>query len=226
MSGEKQATGHTAQYQTLARALGYSAGLMEDDFEELADVGANDGAASHRLEARFVTVTLLAAAMAECLANTVLALATDGAHPALKTKKAQPLRRWEEEIPATLGCAPFLTGQLKCDLKLLLDVRNSITHANPQLFTHEQEIVADGNAAWWLKLDRANVRMFVGLPLRLIAAVPRGDQFHWPLEAFADDYWLDQALKRGRGEKGSSYNMWRPHTREGRLKRMREERLS
>lgn len=225
MNGENQVTGHTAQYQTLARALGYAAGLMEDDLEEAADVGSDERCAGLRMEARFVTVTLLAAAMAECLANTVLALATNGAHPSLKARKAQPLRRWEEEIPAALGCAPFLTGQLKRDLRLLIDVRNSITHANPQLFTHDQTVVSDGNADWWSKLDRVNVRMFAGLPLRLLAAVPRGDHFHWPLEAFANDYWLAQAVKRGRGENGTSYNMWRPHTREARLKRMSEEGL-
>lgn len=225
MSDKKRATGHTAQYQTLARALGYAAGLMEDDLEELADVGLDERAARLRMEARFVTITLLAAAMAECLANTVLALASDGTHPALKDKRSRPLKRWMDEIPHALGCAPFLTEGLKRDLELLIDVRNAITHANPELFTSENEIVATGNAERWSKLTRENVRMFVGLPLRLIAVVPQGDHLHWPIEFLANDHWLAIAIARGRGEPGRSYNMWRPENRAARLKRRREEGL-
>lgn len=221
MSEKLRATGHTAQYQTLARALGLAAGLMEDDIEELADVGADERAASLRMDSRFVTVTLLAAALAECLANTVLALATDGTHEALKGKQSRPLKRWTDDIPKALGCPSFLTDELRRDLQVLIDARNAITHANPELFTSENEIVAPGNASRWSHLTRENVRMFVGLPLRLIAVVPRGDRLHWPVAVFANDPWLAQAIARGRGEPGRSYNMWRPETREGRLQRRR-----
>jgi hypothetical protein len=221
---EQLPTGHSAQYLTLARALGYAAGYMEDDIEELADVGQDVSAASLRMEARFVTVTLLAAAMAQSLANTIIAMAANEDAP-------QPGRwptlfeLWKERIPSAIGCAPFLTATLASDLTRLSDIRNSITHATPRLYAGDS-VISDGNASRWEQLDTRTVRMFVRLPLRLLAAVPRADRYSLPLEAFADDYWLNAAIARGEGQPGRSYNMWRPESREARLKEIRDKNLT
>lgn len=217
-------TGHSAQYLTLARALGYAAGMMEDDIEELADGGYDVHAASMRMEARFVTVTLLASAMTESLAHTIIAMATVR-DASKQNKRTRLFDLWNEAIAAAIGCSPFLTGKLSSDLRKLCDIRNSITHANPRLFTGDQ-VISDGNTKRWEQLDTEIVRMFVGLPLRLLAAVPRAKKYQIPLEVFAADYWLNQAIARGHGQPGRSYNMWRPETREGRFHERQVKKLT
>jgi hypothetical protein len=214
-AGEQTPTGHTAQYETLARALGYAAGLMEDDLEELTERGYTVSAADFRLEARFVTVTVLAVAMTESLANTILALATNGHYKDPKGRRPKLVARWQSVIPERIGCAPFLSAALAKDLTLLGAVRNSITHSNPRLFSGDT-VIADGNSAWWDHLDADTVRMFVRLPLELLASVPQTSQYVWPLAA--NDYWLQQAISRGKGEAMHSPNQWRPRTKLGRAR--------
>ena len=195
---------------------------MEDDLEELADVGRDVSAASLRLEARFVTVTLLASALAESLAHTIIGMAAN--KTLLGLKRRIPLfELWKQRIPLVIGCAPFLTGKLEGDLSRLSKVRNAITHANPRLYSGDKAI-AEGNAERWEQMDVKTVRMFVGLPLRLLAAVPRTERYAMPLAAFADDYWLHQAVARSEDRPGRSHNMWRPGSREGRLREMREKK--
>ena len=65
--------GHTNQCGTLAEGLRQVSEALESDLAAFAQEGFGPDIASRRLEARFATVTVLAAALCECMANTILA---------------------------------------------------------------------------------------------------------------------------------------------------------
>ncbi len=203
-----QDTGHSGQYGTIARALGYAAGYMEDDLEELGYVNAPVSAASLRMEARFITVTLLSATLIEALAN--VALTQWLSPPGLKGLKLRGLlENWTVNLPEACGVPKILPQELIDELTLLRDVRNSIVHAQTQTFV-EGTVVHKGRVEEWSLLTPETVRKFVNLPLRLIATVPQKPDVI-PIPIFANDHWLLQAIKRGRGEISQSPNEWRPH---------------
>lgn len=214
-------TGHTGQYGTIARALGYAAGYMEDDLEELAYLNAPVSAASLRMEARFITVTVLSATLTEALANVALT-------QRLTPEKLKGLKRrgfldnWMINLPEACGVAQILSRELIDELTLLRDVRNSIVHAKTQTFV-EGNVVHEGRVDEWELLTPETVRGFVSLPLRLIAAVPQKPD-DIPIQVWANDHWLVQAIKRGRGDLGHTPNEWRPPDWRDHRAAMKEER--
>jgi len=198
-SAHEQPQGHTMQYATLARALGYAQMLVEDDLAQLAIEGLTISAASLRMEARFVTVTILSAALLESLANTILVtvLAPD---EFAKIERKPSDTKWLAAIPSALGCEPFIPAPLEAELKSLFDVRNSIMHPKAKTFTGTTTINA-GNAEKWETLDTATVRAFASLPVRiseLIPYTPHKTQFYFG--HFLDDHWLRQAINRASPE--------------------------
>lgn len=210
-------TGLTMQFQTLARALGAAAGIMEDDLEDLAERGINHSAATLWLESRYVTVTILSAAVCEAVANTILlvALSPDVVKRALDRGLVS---KWKFEISSAIDSASFLSETHESILKTLVRARNSIVHAKSQVYSGEQ-VVHEGDAEEWRLLELTIVRKFVQLPPQLLAAVPRTSKFNFPLESGLHDYWLEQAIQRGAGSFGRSPNVWRPESKEGRKAR-------
>ena len=210
------ATGLTAQFQTLARALGAAAGIMEDDLEDLAERGMSHGSATLWLESRYITVTMLSVALTEAVANAILAMALPPS-AILKAQKKGLLYKWKTGIPDAIGCSPFLSGPMENALQALLKARHSVVHAKPRVYAGDR-VIHDGDADEWLALEPDNVRRFVELPLLLLSQVPRTANFSFPIQVGAEDYWLHQAIARGKGTMGRSPSAWRPTTKEARAK--------
>lgn len=208
------ARGLSAQFQTVARALGGAAGIMEDDLEDLAERGLDHSSATLWLESRYITVTLLSAALAEAIANAILSMALQPSEIG-KAIEERLFQKWKTGISRAIGSETFLSGPLENELLTLVRTRNSIVHAKPRVFSGDNAI-HDGNADDWGVLTPERVRQFVELPLLLLANVPRTPKFNFPIQSFAADYWLQQAIQRSKSAPGMSPNAWRPHTKKNR----------
>src|SRR3954468_3216237 len=95
--------GHTGQYITLAEGLRQAAEAMEADWAYLAKKGFSVSIASLRFEARCATIAVLAAALCECVANTVLATTLSAEEFAEAQAENMP-RKWSHLLPRVLSC--------------------------------------------------------------------------------------------------------------------------
>jgi hypothetical protein len=162
--------GHTAQYQSLAEALCLSVEALDEDLARLAARGLGIEVASLHMEARFLTIVILAAAVCESAGNTILATVLE---PSAfdNIDKRPTVEKWCTRIPAALD-APRPSEDLQNDLKLLFSVRNSIMHAKSTIFSDGETIVHPGNSDCWTYLDESTVRRLALVPSRLAAMIP------------------------------------------------------
>ena len=162
--------GHSAQYTTLAEALRLTVETMEAEIAELASRGREPSDASLRLEARYVTITLLAAALCESVANVILATICE-ATTFGKLERKKTAQKWTIEIPQRLS-GPGPSGKLTKDLELLFDVRHSIMHAKATIYADGETVTNPGNTELWQQLAPDVVRRFAEVPLALVAIIP------------------------------------------------------
>lgn len=162
--------GHSAQYTTLAEALRLNVETMEAEIADLAIRGFAPSAASLRMEARFVTVTLLAAALCESVANVILATVCS-ATAFEKLDRLRTVEKWTVEIPRHLG-GPSPSVELQQELELLFRVRNSIMHAKATIYSEGETIANPGNTEQWQHLAPGAARKFAALPLALVTIIP------------------------------------------------------
>lgn len=169
-SGPEFGAGHSAQYTTLAEALRLAVETMEIEIAELARHGLTVSAASLRLEARFVTVTLLSAALCESMANTILATVKTPTEFD-EIERYPTVKKWTQLIPQALACnAP--EARLQSELQLLFAVRNSIMHAKATIFSDGENVAHPGNTSLWEHLNPEAARGFAKVPRDLISIVP------------------------------------------------------
>lgn len=162
--------GHTGQYITLAEALRQSVEAMEEDLVYLNQRGLTVSAALLRMEARAVTVTLLAAAICESAANTILASALSAAaFDAIEFEST--VRKWTRRIPDALPCPPP-PPPAEAQLRQLFDVRNAIMHAKATVFADGETVKHAGNSAQWVHLNPETSRHFARVPLQLTDIIP------------------------------------------------------
>lgn len=162
--------GHTAQYVTLAEGLRQSAEAMEADMAYLDKKGRTIASASLRIEARCATITILSAALCECMANTVLASVLTPADFEKAQKENMP-RKWSREIPAALKCAPP-SGDVVQELWQVYETRNSIVHSKATIFSDGERVHIQGNDTQWIHLTPHVARKFIALPLRVSESIP------------------------------------------------------
>lgn len=188
-------TGHTAQYITLARALGLALQIAEDELTKIEAKGHGLWAAGTQIEARFVTIIVLAAAVCESLANTLLA--ANLAPPELKRADKQPTyTKWEKEVPKALDVPPFVSPQLMDDLRTLFRVRNSIMHPKPEVFAQDRTTIHAGTAHIWDQLaDPSFVRRLASVPVRLSEAVPFSNLHAFAIADGVQEFVLMRALR-------------------------------
>jgi hypothetical protein len=162
--------GHTGQYITLAEGLRQAAEAMEADLAYLEKKGLTTSLASLRFEARCATITVLAAALCECMANTVLATVLAPAD-FQEVEKEQMPRKWSREVPKALNCAPPGDAAIR-ELRRLHQTRNSIVHSKATIFSDGESVHIQGNDPQWIHLTPQAAREFIALPLRLAETIP------------------------------------------------------
>lgn len=167
---QKEPAGLTLRFLTLDRALHLALTETQADLNQMEQEGYSRSVASLRIEARFVTIVVLAAALCECLVNTVLALVCE------KTvfsgiERERTLDKWRMELPKALRCAPFVTPEAFGQLEALMALRNSIMHPKADILLStsatESEVPHD-----WAKLDPVTISAYASLPKRLMNQVP------------------------------------------------------
>jgi len=162
--------GHTGQYITLAESLRQAAEAMEADMAYLDKNGLTTSSASLRIEGRCATITVLSAALCECVANTVLASCSPPAEFEKAQRERMP-RKWSHVIPATLNCAPP-SDEVTRELWQLYETRNSIVHSKATVFSAGEKVHIQGNDPQWIHLTPNAARKFVTLPLRVSTSIP------------------------------------------------------
>lgn len=162
--------GHTGQYITLAEGLRQAAEAMEADLAYLEKKGFSVSVASLRFEARCATIAVLAAALCECIANTVLATSLSAEEFADAQTEKMP-RKWSNLVPRVLNCAPP-DGAVIEELWRLHQTRNSIVHAKATVFADGETVHMQGNESQWVHLTPEIARGFITLPLRLAETIP------------------------------------------------------
>lgn len=162
--------GHTGQYITLAEGLRLAAEAMEADWAYLEKKGSTVSIASLRFEARCATIAVLAAALCECIANTVLATSLSAEEFADTQAEKMP-RKWSNLVPRVLNCAPP-GGAVVEELWRLHQTRNSIVHAKATVFADGETVHIQGNDPQWVHLTPEIARTFIALPLRLAETIP------------------------------------------------------
>lgn len=162
--------GHTAQYITLAEALRLARESLEHDLGECNARKIAVPESSIRFEARISTICLLAAALSESVANTILATLV-GSKAFEKLRMHSTHDKWTIRIPVALSCPPP-SLQLANELKTLFALRASLMHAKATIFGENHEIVVKGDDHIWAGLTVANAKRFASLPYRLTAIVP------------------------------------------------------
>lgn len=174
--GPEFGAGHTAQYITLAEGLRQAAEAIEADLAYLEKKGLSHSVASLRLEARCATITVLSAALCECVANTVLASVCTPAEFAAVEKSVRMPRKWTHEIPRVLNCLPP-SDSVARELWHLHETRNSIVHTKATIFSSGDTVHIQGNDPQWDHLTPEVARSFVTLPLRAAATIPDSADF-------------------------------------------------
>jgi hypothetical protein len=162
--------GHTGQYITLAEGLRQAAEAMEADLAYLEKKGLTTSLASLRFEARCATITVLSAALCECMANTVLASVLTPTEFEEAQKEKMP-RKWSRVIPKTFNCAPLSDAVIQ-ELWQLYETRNSIVHSKATIFADGENVHIQGNDPQWVHLTPDAARKFITLPLRLSETIP------------------------------------------------------
>lgn len=162
--------GHTGQYITLAEGLRQAAEALEADLAYLEKNGLSISLASLRFEARCATITVLSAALCECMANTVLASVLTSIEFDDAQKEKMP-RKWSRVIPKTLNCAPPSDAVIQ-ELWQLYETRNSIVHSKATIFTDGENVQIQGNDPQWIYLTPDAARKFITLPLRVSETIP------------------------------------------------------
>lgn len=162
--------GHTGQYITLAEGLRQAAEAMEADWAYLEKKGFSVSIASLRFEARCATIAVLAAALCECIANTVLATSLS-AEEFVDAQAEKMPRKWSNLVPRVLNCAPP-DGAVIEELWRLHQTRNSIVHAKATVFADGETVHIQGNDPQWVHLTPEIAREFATLPLRLAETIP------------------------------------------------------
>lgn len=162
--------GHTNQCGTLAEGLRQVSEALELDLAALEREGFGPEVASRRLEARLATVVVLAAAVCECMANTILA-ANMPEEEFANIERIEMPRKWSHEIARLLRCAPPDTSTIGM-LWELLRMRNSIVHPEATIFSDGETVRVEGNVKDWNSLSEERVRKYARLPGRLIETVP------------------------------------------------------
>lgn len=162
--------GHTGQYITLAEGLRQAAEAMEADWAYLEKKGFSVSVASLRFEARCATIAVLAAALCECIANTVLATSLSAEEFADAQSETMP-RKWSNLVPHVLNCAPPGDAVI-AELLRLHRTRNSIVHAKATVFANGETVHIQGNGPQWVHLTPEIAREFITLPLRLTETIP------------------------------------------------------
>lgn len=165
------ATGHTAQYSTLGRALGWALRSYQEVILAMETRGILEWGNSLNLEARRVTVVLLTAALCESIANTILsAKMTDSKWE--KADHTPTVEKWTKLIPKTLELKNHsLSDELRADLEMLFVLRVSIVHAKPSLVVPEENktrVIREGNGGLWDKLDHETVMRLSTVPVSLL----------------------------------------------------------
>lgn len=163
---QDEPVGHTAQYHTLARALGLALQIAEDELSRVEANGHGLWAASLQIEARFVTIVTLSAALCESMGNTILATLLDPvAFKAIERKP--PVEKWIVHIPRATATPKLIPSALSTELDELFDVRNSIMHPQATVFS-KTKTVHEGNSSKWNCLEQpTKVRSFASIPVRL-----------------------------------------------------------
>lgn len=162
--------GHTAQYITLAEGLRQTVEAMEADLAYVETKEPSLSLASLRFEARCATIAVLAAALCECAANTVLATVLTPADFQLIEKEQMP-RKWSREIPKALHSAPP-NDSIVQELWDLHQTRNTIVHAKATIFADSGAVHIQGTDPQWAYLTPSVVRKFYTLPLRVAETIP------------------------------------------------------
>lgn len=162
--------GHTGQYITLAEGLRQAAEAMEADWAYLEKKGYTVSMASLRFEARCATIAVLAAALCECVANTVLATTLSAEEFAKAQSETMP-RKWSHLVPRVLNCVPPSSAVIE-ELWRLHQTRISIVHAKATIFADGQTVHIQGTDPQWAHLTPEIAREFIALPLRLVEIIP------------------------------------------------------
>lgn len=205
-------SGHTAQYITIARALGNALGAMEDTIDQYSKTpGWTEDNGGIQLEAHCVTITLLAAALCESVANTVLAtLLTPSRFGAIEGSRT--VDKWKKWIPEITAHQNQIPENLGLKLELLFATRNAIMHPKATIFGPEEcehnssEILHKGTSEKWSVLDPKSVREFAALCGKLAACLPEETNakvLH--ISTGVQDYWLIKALERGSRRQSTTF---------------------
>lgn len=203
-------SGHTAQYMTLARALGNALGVMEDTVDKYGEPhGGEKALVDIQLEAHCATVTLLSAALCESVANTILAMLLPPAwFGAIEGRRT--VEKWKKWIPEVIAKPGLIPEPVCTKLELLFTTRNAVVHPKARVF--RSETGADGvleangkkKSEKWDVLNPANARKFAALCIELADCLPdETDAKVLDISHGVRDYWLEKALGRA-GQRRSS----------------------
>ncbi|MFT3831329.1 MAG: hypothetical protein QM691_16655 [Opitutaceae bacterium] len=196
-------TGHSAQYQTIARALGNALGAMENTIDEYSKTpGWTEVNVGIQLEAHCVTITLLSAALCESVANTVLATFLSPSAFA-KAECCPTVEKWTKRIPEAIGHLNTIPAGTIADLKMLVKARNAVVHPKAQILGADTadgspEILHEGTPEEWAVLNPAAARRFAALCIELAGYLPdEVDAKVLRISRNVQDHWLLKALERG-----------------------------
>jgi hypothetical protein len=158
-------SGLTAQYVTIAIALRIALFEYFDRSTLIAKRYSVDG--NEELEARRLTIVLLVAALCESCINTALALSSEPNE--FKTLERKPtLSKWFDE--AKRVNPKFQLDRLSAvgfELAFVFDCRNSITHANAEVYS-ETSTIHSGNHTPWAAMSHDRVLSVAKLPIALL----------------------------------------------------------
>ena len=168
-------TGHTAQYASLAEALRLAVEDLDSDIGELRKRGLSESAATLRIKARTATITVIAAALCESTANTILAIMLEPEEfNKLEAKTTQ--EKWMRRIPEALG-GSLLKPALTTSLSRLFRVRHAIIHAKAKVYIKHDKPIHSGTVDHWDELDIKSACEFAELPSKLLESIPHTAPF-------------------------------------------------
>lgn len=159
----------TAQYVTVAIALRIALFDYFDDVKRVQAVRpieSNEG-----LEARRLTIVLLAAALCESCVNVAMSVRL-GTNEFKKADWTPTVQKWASEIAHVNPAFPFGEKEpLRLGLEFLFTCRNSITHAKPQVWAEEKQVIHAGNHTPWDSLTHESVLPLAEIPILLAKAL-------------------------------------------------------